>query len=277
MTYSNFSIIVVDNGSTDQSADAIERWGKDGCQVEVLRNAHNLGFIRGSNIGMKRAIENEPPYILLLNNDTVVTPTFLEALVTVAERNDDIGIVGPKVYQYDEDRMFDAAGTRAIIWLGQPFLRGRDEIDQGQYDQEEDMPYITGCALLVKCSVIERIGLMDEDYFNYFDDMDWGVRARQAGYRLVYVPQAVIRHKGSKAIGFGSPFYYYHMMRSRILFVRKHISWIPFFFCFLPYIVLYRYIGTALQLLPHWYWPHIHALTRGFMEGFTTRLTSTTR
>lgn len=277
ITYPNFTIFLVDNGSTDGSAEAISQWTRNGRQVELIRNERNLGFISGSNVGIRAALKENTDYLFLLNNDTVVTPGFLQVLVDVAERSTDTGVVGPKIYQYGSDRMLDSAGTRTVEWLAQGFLRGHGETDCGQYDREEEVPYITGTALLIKRTVVERIGLMDEDYFNYFDDFDWGCRARRAGYRLDYVPKSVIFHKGSMAIKFGSPFYRYHMIRSRVLFARKHIPLLPFLFAFLPYLLSYRYLLPALYLIRHGKWSHLRSLHQGLIDGFTVRLTPKTR
>ncbi|HCQ02034.1 MAG TPA: glycosyltransferase family 2 protein, partial [Candidatus Latescibacteria bacterium] len=275
--YSAFSILLVDNGSTDGSAEAIERWANENERITVIRNKKNKGFIGGSNIGIRRALMTDTNYIFLLNNDTVVEPHVLTELVDVAEQSNDISMVGPKIYQYNREQVLDSAGTRTMLWLAQGFLNGHGEEDLGQYDQSFEMPYITGTALLIKRSVVEQIGLMDEDYFNYFDDFDGGYRARKDGGRLLFVPKAIIQHKGSQAIGFGSPFYMLHMVRSRILFARKHIPILPFFFIFLPYLVTYRYLKPALNFLRHRQWDHLQALHTGIQEGFTTKLTSKTR
>jgi len=273
LAYPDFSVVIVDNGSTDGSVDVIADWAASDQRFTVVRNSENLGFIGGSNIGLRMAIDEDTDYILLLNNDTVVTPDFLSSLVNASEGSESIGITGPKVYQYGEDRVLDSAGTGAVIWLAQGLLRGHGETDCGQYDSQEEMPYITGCALLMKRSVLAEIGLMDEDYFNYFDDLDWGYRARLAGYRLVYVPSSTIEHKGSQAIGLGSPFYFHHMTRSRILFARKHVGWLLFLLCFIPYLLLYRYLLPVLKFLRHRHWGHLRALNRGVIEGFSLKLT----
>ncbi|SVB07512.1 uncharacterized protein METZ01_LOCUS160366 [marine metagenome] len=272
--YPALSIIIVDNGSTSDTYETIVQWSRQEPRAIVIRMEQNLGFVGGSNAGIHHALQGNTDYILLLNNDTVVTPEFISRLVAVAEQADNIGIVGPKVYQYQEERIFDSAGTRAYFWLAQGMLRAHGESDEGQYDREEDVPYITGCALLIKRTVIEKIGLMDEDYFNYFDDLDWGYRTKLAGYRLIYVPKAVIQHKGSQAMGLGSPFYFHHMIRSRILFARKHIGWFLFITCFLPYLTLYRYLLPVLRFLRLGHWTHLRALHQGIKEGFTTHLTS---
>ncbi len=276
LTYPSFSVVLVDNGSTDGSPDAIERWSDGKIPVTLIRNDKNPGFVGGGNQGMRHALATDTDYVFLLNNDTVVDPGVLDILVRAAETSEDIGMVGPKIYQYGKGKILDSAGTRTIRWLAQGFLAGHGEEDRGQYDAEAEMPYITGTALLVKRSVLEKAGLMDEDFINYFDDFDWGVRARKAGFRLLLKPDAVIRHKGSGTIGFGSPLYMLHMVRSRILFARKHVPLLPFLFAFLPYLFLYRYLRPLAILIICRRWGHLGALHRGIREGFATTITSRT-
>lgn len=270
LAYLSFSVVLVDNGSTDGSPDAIERWSDGKIPVTLIRNDKNMGFVGGSNQGMRHALATDTDYVFLLNNDTVVEPDVLTILVQAAERSGDIGMVGPKIYQYGKGNILDSAGTRTIPWLAQGFLVGHGEEDRGQYDNTAEMPYITGTALLAKRAVLRKVGLMDEDYFHYFDDFDWGMRTRKAGYRLLMAPEAAIYHKGAGTIGFGSPGYMHQRIRGQILFARKHISILPFLFAFLPCLVLYRYLRPAALLIIRRRWFHLHALHRGIREGFTT-------
>ena len=272
LAYPSFSVVVVDNGSTDGSPEAVERWSIENLPVTLIRNSENLGFVSGSNMGIQHALTTGTDYVFLLNNDTVVRPEALTILVATAEQADDIGMVGPKIYRYGEEPVLDSAGTRTIPWLAQGFLTGHGEEDTGQYDEVVEMPYVTGTALLVKQAVLQKVGLMDEDFIHFFDDFDWGLRAQKAGYRLALEPKAVILHKGSRTIGFGSPRYIYHMMRGRILFARKHVPLLPFMFAFLPYLFLYRYLRPMFNLIVHRNWVHLGALHQGIREGFTTPL-----
>lgn len=276
MNYPSFSIVVVDNGSTDGSPEAIKRWGREHLPLSLIRNAENLGFVRGNNQGMLHALTTKSDYVFLLNNDTVVEPDVLGLLIATAEQSNDIGMVGPKIYQYGKENTLDSAGTRTILWLAQGFLIGHGEKDHGQYDHPGVLPYVTGTALLVKRDVLEQVGPMDEDYFCYFEDFGWGLKARKAGYRLLLEPRAVIHHKGSRTAGFDSPFYVHHMVRSRILFARKHIPRLLFVCAFLPYLFLYRYLRPAAILFFRRRWVHLDALHRGIREGFTAPVTSYT-
>jgi GT2 family glycosyltransferase len=240
LNYPNYEIILVDNGSTDGSAQIFrESYGEEP-RIRLLELEDNLGFAGGSNSGIAQGLRSGASYILLLNNDTVVDENFLTELIKAAGSDGEIGIVGPKVYQFGRDNTLESAGCRGISFLAQPVLRGNGQEDQGQYDQEAEVTYISGCSLLIKSEVIDAIGLLDPDYFAYFEDWDWNLRARRAGYRILYVPGARIWHKSSRSTGWKSPRYYYYHTRSRLLFARKNIGWLGFFFLFLPYFLLYR-------------------------------------
>jgi len=274
MTYPSWFIVLVDNGSTDGSIEAIGSWSNKNKPVAQIQNSENLGFSAGCNKGITEALRTGADYVFLLNNDTVVAPDALTLLVERAESDRRIGMTGPKIYQYGKHRVLDSAGTRAIPWLAQAFLIGHGEEDHGQFDAVAVMPYITGTALLIKRQELQDLGLLDEDYFVYFEDFDLGLRAMQAGMLSVFEPKALIYHKGSQTAGFGSPFYLYHSIRSRILFARKHIPNLPFLMAFLPYLFLYRYLRLIILLATSRKWAHASALHSGLCEGFRTPISS---
>lgn len=257
INYPNYEIVLVDNGSKDNSAELFKAIYSSNPKITLLINNNNLGFTGGNNLAIRHFIKGDVDYFLLLNNDTVVEPGFLTQLVNVAEADDKIGIVGPKIYKLvvseanlsgSNDTLF-CAGTKTIPFFGQPFLRGNGEKDCGRYNNVEAVDYISGTALMIKKYVIERIGLLDERFFAYFEDWDWCLRAQRFGYKSVYVPDATIWHKGSSTIGFKSPLYYYYMTRNRILFARKHLGWLKFLFLFSPYFITYRLLLPILMLL----------------------------
>jgi GT2 family glycosyltransferase len=198
VTYPNKKIIVVDNASSDGSVEEIQRLFSE---VEVIVNDTNLRFAGGNNVGIKRAIEQGAEYILLLNNDTIVEIDFLSRLVEEAQKNEKIGMVGPKIYYYSDPKRLWYAGGKIILWKGLIAHIGVHEIDEGQYDSIKETAYITGCCILVKRSVIETVGLLDESYYIYGEDADWCVRVARAGFKLIYVPSALIWHKLSVASG----------------------------------------------------------------------------
>ena len=172
-------------------------------------------------------MEQGADYVLLLNDDTIVAPDFLSRLVEAAESDDKIGMVGPKIYFYeDRNRVWSAGGK--LNWLyNKGSLRGWDEIDKGQYDSPEiqRVPHLTGCCLLVKREVLEKIGLMSEEYFLYYEDTDWCLKVKRSGFKCIFAPKAKIWHKISRSALAGSvPYIYYHI-RNGLIFASKYAPW----------------------------------------------------
>jgi GT2 family glycosyltransferase len=220
ITYPNCKIIVVDNGSTDKSG---ERLKKEFPQYRFIRNDSNLGFAEGNNVGIRHALKRGADYVLLLNNDTIVDPGFLEPLVEIAETDDQIGVAGPMNYFYDAPKVIQSIGAGINLWKGSHSIIGIREVDKGQYNEPMEVDYVSGAALLVKRRMIEDIGLLDPDYFLYSEEVDWCYRAAKAGYKIMAVPESKIWHKVSSSTGgTKSPLSAYYMTRNRILFMRKH-------------------------------------------------------
>jgi len=267
MDYPDFDIILVDNGSTDGSPEKLQDLAKQNSKINLILNTKNLGFSGGCNVAIRKALEQKADCVLLLNNDTRVHPSFLSALVRTALTRPDIGIVGPKVYYDGKDHVLYCAGARVVKALGQPLLRGLGKVDRGQYDHKKEVGFITGCCLMIKREVIEKIGLLDEDYFALFEDLDWNIRAQEAGYQSVYVPSSVIWHKGSSTIGLRSPGYYFLHARNRILFAKKHSGPLSFWLLFVPYFLIYRYLWANLSLGLRGRWKQVLALHHGIFSA----------
>jgi GT2 family glycosyltransferase len=221
LDYQNFRVVVVDNGSTDGS-EAILRERLPG--VEVIRNNDNLGFAGGNNVGITHALGHGADYVWLLNNDAVVEPDALSELVQVAESDDRIGMVGSKIVYYDTPHLLWYAGaTLDPAYPHRPAHRGLREEDRGQYDETAETGYVTGCSLLARRGMMETVGLLDDNLFLYFEDVDWSARARHAGWRLMYAPASVVRHKESaSAGGAASPSVTYYTARNRLYVVQRN-------------------------------------------------------
>jgi hypothetical protein len=188
--------ICVDNGSSDGSDVEVERRFPD---VELIRTGANLGFAGGSNVGIRRALERGADWVLLLNNDAVAGSGLPEALARAAAARPDAGLLACKVlFEDGETVMYAGASFRA--WLG---YSGRRE-GYGQPDrfhELRDVGRADGAAMAVSRTAAERVGLLDEDLFAYVEDVDWSLRMRAAGFAVVLVPDAVVRHKGSASTG----------------------------------------------------------------------------
>lgn len=195
----NVDIIVVDNASDDGSVGAIR--DSFGGRVTVVANDENLGFAAGNNAGIRLALERGVDYVLLLNNDTVVDAALIDNLLRPFETNGNLGVAGPKIYYHTPpDRIWFAGGE---LFLSRGVARhiGIRETDRGQFDDPRDVDYVTGCALMARREVFETVGLLDPSYVAYYEDADFCVRARRAGYRVVYVPGGKVWHKISASTG----------------------------------------------------------------------------
>jgi GT2 family glycosyltransferase len=214
--YPSFDVIVIDNGSVDGSPAQIRAAFP---HIELIENGRNMGFAGGNNVGVRRALDNGADYLLLLNNDTEVAADLLSKLVAVGESDPRIGAVGPKIYYFDHANVIWSGGG-AVDGRGQPRHLRENEVDSGFDEQVEDVDYVTGCAFMVKRAVVERVGVLDERFFIYFEETEWCSRIKRAGFRIVYVPQAQMWHKISMVQRTTSRRYLYLMTRNRLLYLR---------------------------------------------------------
>ena len=192
-TYRNFRIVVVDNGSSGPDVDILgERYGDF---ITIIENKKNYGFAGGNNVGIKYALKQGADYILLLNNDTILDPYFLEEVLKVAEQDPKVGIVGGKVYYYHYPNILQSVGGKVNWWIGKIYHYG-DCLDRGQFDEVAERDFVYATAMLVKREVFEKIGLLDPTLFFGIEEYDFCTRAKKAGYRVMYTYKAKIWHKG---------------------------------------------------------------------------------
>jgi len=193
-------------------------------KLVLIKNEKNYGFAEGNNIGMRYALNVlDPEYILLLNNDTIVDRDFLSELVSVADADATIGFAGPKIYYYDYQGRKDVisvAGIELFMGKGAFHRIGAMEIDRGQYEETRQVDYLEGSCLLIRREVLDKIGLLNSDYFAYWEETDLCLRGAKAGYRSVYVPGSRIWHKvSSSSVGLTK---LYYMTRNRLWFIRDN-------------------------------------------------------
>jgi GT2 family glycosyltransferase len=263
VTYADREIVLVDNGSSDGSG---LRLCKEFPGVQYLRSEENLGFAGGNNLGITHALARGAAYVVLLNNDTVVDPRFLEPLLTLAETDPAIGAQSCKIYFHEAKNTFWYAGGVLITDKALGSHRGLREEDSGQYDRVEETGFATGCMMFIPRQALEKVGLLDARWFLYFEDSDWCLRARAMGYKVVFNPHSAIWHKVSASTGHDSPVYLYFLMRNKILFLRKHSSprrW----GAHLPYL-LYFYVRQLVRLsLKLRSWIGTRAVVLGLLDG----------
>jgi hypothetical protein len=218
--YPEKEIILVDNASTDGSLDYLCGLFPD---VHGLANTENLGVAGGRNCGFKAAISRDADYVLSLDNDTRIDPKLIHALVTAAEADSRIGIVGPKTYMDDASGRMQCAGGTITYTQNVCSERGRGQTDRGQYSRIEDVDYFPGFGFMARREVFEKLNFLDECFYGYgHEDTDFCVRATRLGYRVVYVPDAVMWHRGSATIGDYSPRKKYLEAVNSVYFVRKY-------------------------------------------------------
>lgn len=224
LAYPNFSVLVVDNGSADQSETIIRRTHPD---ITLLQTGANLGYAGGNNAGIRQVLRENPDYVLLLNNDTVVAPDFLDLLVDAAERNPAGGFFGPAVLTLEEPPRVIAIGGANWDSKRCAFrnLGKNKPLPDGSESSVIPVDYPTGCSLLVRRQVFDVIGLMDERFFLTFEESDWCFRGREAGFLSYAVPAARVQHKVSASFGGAqSPLMRYFMTRNVLHWARRHLS-----------------------------------------------------
>jgi GT2 family glycosyltransferase len=218
--YANKEIILVDNASTDGSFEYLRSVFAG---VIYVANSENLGVAGGRNRGFREAILRGADYVLSLDNDTRIVSNLIEALVAVAESDPRIGVVGPKTYIDDGSGRIQCTGGRITYTQNVCAERGLREMDHRQYDKIEDVDYFPGFGFMARRDVFEKLNFLDENFCGYgHEDTDFCVRAAQLGYRVVYVPKAILWHRGSATIGGYSPRKKYLEAVNSAYFVRKY-------------------------------------------------------
>ena len=224
LKYENYEIILVDNGSHDGSPDILQ---KQFPNIKMIRNPKNLGFVGGNNVGIKETLKTGADYILLLNNDTVVEPDFLSLLVQTMENDKTVGVVSPKIMFYHDRKKIWFVGGNYLPIIRKTNHKHYGEVDCGQVKKITDVAWVSGCCMLIKREVVEKVGLFDPDYFNNYEDVDFCERAKVAGYKIMLVPQAKIYHKFAASMGGKfSPYYTYYRTRNNLLFYKKTKQWL---------------------------------------------------
>ena len=255
INYSNYKVVLVDNNSSDDSLQKIVNYAEGNetikskffkytlankplrfvkvneCpdvinqnnQLFIIENNLNEGFAEGNNIGIRFASEYlNPDYYLLLNNDTVVNNDFLNHLVDEGEKDETIGILGPKIYYYKDPNKIWCVGGKIDWKFARGLHIGINEHDHGQYNEKSNFDYINGTALLLKQEVVNKVGLLNKNLFLYFEETDSALRASLLGYKNLYVPKSEVWHKISKSGGgISKPIGLYYITRNRWIFMKK--------------------------------------------------------
>ncbi len=217
ITYPNVEIIVIDNNSP--AGKPTEEIKKRFPKVKFIQSDTNLGFAGGNNVGIKIA---KGEYYFLINNDTILFPGFLEPIVDFMQQHPDAGMASPKVLYPDEITIQFAGGTKISTLTGRGKCFGLMEKDTGQYDVNYKTELVHGGALIIPRKVVDKIGLMPELYFLYYEELDWCEIVKRMGYSIYYIGKSKIIHKESVSTGTESPLKIYYLTRNRLLFMRRN-------------------------------------------------------
>lgn len=235
ITYPDYQVLVVDNGSTGADVKALRERFRN--YIHIIENDKNYGFAEGNNIGMRYALTNyNPDYLLLLNNDVSVDPDFLTELVKAAEKNPKIGLLGPVIYDYYRQSVVrgQGSGLRINWWTG-THVAIRSKLGGQEVDGIREADFVEGSCMLVRRNVIDKVGILDTAYFAYWEEADWCVRIKRAGYRVCCVLSSKIWHKSPRSHLDSRRLYY--LLRNNIMFMRKNAdkkympTFLVYFFC----------------------------------------------
>ncbi|MES2647834.1 MAG: glycosyltransferase family 2 protein [Bacteroidota bacterium] len=238
-------VIVVDNGSKE---DHTTSWKTAYPDFIFIRSEKNLGFAGGNNLGIKHS---KGKYLFLINNDTVVTGNLMPTLSKFLDENPDYAIVCPKIRYYDEPDILQYAGfTKMNFYTARNKCVGQFETDKGQYDSVPKLThYPHGAAMMLRKDLVDKVGLMPENYFLYYEEMDWCEMFKRAGYKCGLCMEVVIFHKESLSTGKNSVLKDFYMNRNRLLFVRRNAApaQLAIFFLYFITILNTRYSINCLR------------------------------
>ena len=221
-------IVVVDNSPVPDGTLQRKLKGQKG--IKLISTLQNTGFAKGNNLGIKYGLKRGYQLFLLLNNDVLVSRHFLQHLLATEADMAVPKIYFAKGYEFHKNQ-YQANELGKVIWFGGAEFDwnniyakhiGMDEVDTGQYNQSQSIEFANFCCVLITKEVFKAIGLLDEKYFLYWEDGDFSVRAKQAGFKIIYQPKAVIWHKNSGSSGAGSSLHDYYLTRNRLIFGFKY-------------------------------------------------------
>lgn len=231
--------------SDEKLAQSDKKLAQSDEKLTIIKNSINYGYAEGNNIGMRYALKVfNPHYILLLNNDTVVEKDFLKELLRFAEKDKKIGILGPTVYYYDKPNKIAFIGGKINFYSGKTTHYEFNKQDRGQF-HEKELDYISGCGLFIRTKTIRDIGLLDPEYFLYYEDIDWSLKARRKGYKIYYVPLAKIWHKISTSDQDRSLISLYYGTRNEFRLMKKNTN-LKQMSIFFPFYLIDKLIYSIL-------------------------------
>jgi len=261
-------IILIDNGSKNGSIERLQNDYLQNNKVYIIRNEDNLGFARGVNVGIQFALDLGAELFFLLNNDAIIDKECIKNLCAAIAEDERIGIAGPRIFYYnDPEKIWQGGGYFSFIKAG-IINPEKNKLISHCSGKIREVTFLTGCAMLVRREVFERIGLFDEDFFFYGEDVDFCLRARRAGFKLMYVPAAKVWHKIENiAKNRTLPFHLYHLARSHLFVIRKNFG--TLYSCYALIVHLLLYTPYRMWQIAHGSrsWKAVIAWFKGTLDG----------
>ena len=273
-SYPPVQIVLLDNASQNGSFEQLQKVYDKVDSVHIIRNRANYGFARGVNVGIQYALNRGAEFVFLVNNDAIVDRDCIQTLIASFEENDKAGIAGPRIfYHADPERIWQGGGHLSLLKTD-VVNHEKNKLLTHCSEKTREVTFLTGCVMLVRREVFEKIGLFDDNYFFYGEDVDFCLRTRRAGFKLIYVPGAKAWHKIENiAKNRTSPFVMYHLSRSRLLVLRRNFP-VPYY--------LYGVMVHLLLYTPYRAWQimqgsrsleAMRAWLRGTWDGLVERKT----
>jgi GT2 family glycosyltransferase len=242
ITYPNYEVIVVDNASIEDPSKTLN---KAYPEIKFIRSDENLGFAGGNNLAIHQA---KGDYFMMINNDTIVDPGYLEPLVEAMTSNPKIGMVGSKVRYFDHPEILQFAGSTPMTrFTASSHFIGNNQKDEGQFETQTTTPFASGAAMMTSRKICKEVGLMASFFFLYYEELDWQCRIRKAGYEIHYIPKSLVFHKESLSVGKDSSLQAYWKTRNRLLLIRRNFKRHE---VFVSYIYI-TFISTPWQIIKY--------------------------
>lgn len=262
----DFEVIVIDNASKENEA---EKLAKLYPQIKAIRSEVNLGFAGGNNLGYDNASGN---HILFMNNDMIVDKPFLQPLINRFESSGLIGLVSPKIkYLYSPDTIQYAGFTVFSPIVMRNHLIGEKHKDDGSFDEAAITGSAHGACMLTSRSLIDKIGKMTDVYFLFYEEHDWSIRFKEAGYQVWYEPASCVYHKESMTITRGTPLRLYYLSRARVIFTRRNTKGFnKLLSC--AYLLIFSLPKQVIEFSVKSRWQMVRSLCTGIYNGFKAKI-----
>lgn len=219
--YDNYKVIVVDNNSTDESVSVLRESTED---FLLLENGDNLGYAKGNNVGIEYGLNQGADYICVLNNDVEVKKDFLKIIIDYMIENENVGICGPCICDFEERQKVQSMGANINLYTGLAQANKKNRPYAALTSDPVNVDYLGGACFVARRKVFEKIGLIPELYFLFFEETEFCLHAERAGYRLVCLKDSVVYHKQSATISKYKGLSYYFLNRNRIIFMRRNAN-----------------------------------------------------